>query len=133
MKEVPTISDYLSDFHFVFVIVVLLFGIGLYFTIRKGRSIDWPPETTWRKFTTMLGWVFTTLAGITWLTLLYLMVGGLHTSVATYFPKPPALIVLVLGIVLYFMLLAIGNTAFEASTGSARGDIMKKIGRDEED
>jgi len=53
----------------------------------------------------------------------------LRTAVETSFPKPPGLIYILFGGFLYLLLTSLAGSAFQASTGSAREDIMKKIGK----
>lgn len=129
MNGGPTIFDYFASLYFLEVVVAALLGIALIFTVREGRRVRWPPSTLWRKFLVIAGWAFTCAATLVWIAVLYLTIGALITSMNPNVPKPYSLIFLILGGFIYFTLAGIAGTAFRASTGSAREDIMRKIGR----
>ena len=130
MNSNPSIGDYLSSPYFIEVVVVFLFGIALYFLVRKGRRIEWEPLSGWRKFNVVVGWLFTALATLTWIALLVLVIGALQTAVENYYPKPASLVFVILGGALFFILGGIGGSAFDVAHGSARGDIRKWMGKE---
>jgi len=64
-----------------------------------------------------------------WSGLMYIGISGLRSDVETNYPKAPSFELSALGVIVYFFLLSVANTAFKASHGSARDDIMKIAGR----
>ena len=53
-------------------------------------------------------------------------------SVNPDIPKKPSLVFLIFGGLLYLAVAGFASTFFHASSGSARSDIMRKIGRPED-
>ena len=129
MYRSPIISDYFTAFYFVEVMICLLLGIVLLLAVRKGRRVDWPPINVWPRLSVFTGWLFVGLGTLTWVGLMYVMIRAWLMDVQTDYPKQPALVFLVLGGLLFIMLIGIARSAFHASSGSAREDIMKMLGK----
>lgn len=120
---------YLQSPYIVEVIVALLLGVALIFLWRRGRGVDWPPAGAWRGFLVYAGWFFAVAALVTWCLVIWIVVEAWLDSVNPNIPKKPSLVFLIFGGMLYLALAGISGTAFNASSGSARSDVMKKIGR----
>lgn len=132
MNPNPSFGEYLASPYLALVVMVLLLSIAWIISLRRVRRIDWPRETKWRSFMLVTGWMFTVLAILFWSGLLYIAVSGLRSDVENYFPRKPSFELSILGVFIYFFLLSLANTAVKASHGSARGDILKMTGREED-
>jgi len=111
------------------VVVVLLFAIAWVLLWRSGRKIGWPRETKWRNTLFVLGWIIFAIAVLLWAGLLVVVINALRSAVETNLPKKPSLILVFIGGFAYFTLIGFAASAFQACHGSARNDIMKKLGR----
>lgn len=118
--------------YLVEVLVALLLGLALIPLWRLGRRVDWPPETAWRRFLVCLGWVVTVIAVLLWVFVAWVVIEAWIDSMNPDLPKRASLLVLVFGAFVYLALVSLAGTAFRASSGSARSDIMERIGRPED-
>ena len=129
VSDGPGLSDYLQSPYIIEVGIALLLGIALFFLIRRGRRVDWPPKNGWRGFLVIAGWTLTVVAVVIWILLVWITVNAWIDSMNPALPKKPSLIFLFLGGIVYFAIAGAAGTCFEASSGSARRDVMRKIGR----
>jgi hypothetical protein len=123
------LSAYLQSPYLIEVVVALLLGIALIFLVRRGRRVDWPPSSAWRRFLVYVGWFFAAAAFVTWCLVIWIVVEAWIDSINPNIPKKPSLVFLIFGGMLYFTLAGISGSAFDASSGSARSEIMRRIGR----
>ena len=122
------ITPYVQSWYFVEVVAVVIFAIGLIFPLRQGLRVQWHELAVWRQAFVVLGWLFFTAALLVWLALLYITVSALLVAVEGYWPKPHALIFVILGGFLYFFLLGCAGASFQTASGSARTDVQRKLG-----
>lgn len=132
MNPNPSIGDYFASPYLALVVIVLLLSIAWILSLRKVRRIKWPRETKWRSFMLITGWIVLLLAILFWSGLLYIAISGLRSDVENYYPKKPSFELSLLGMIIYFFLLGVANTAVKAAHGSARDDIMKLTGREKD-
>lgn len=132
MNNGAGLAEYLNSLYLVEVIVALVLGLLLVPVLRRGSRVDRPPTNAWRKFLVIFGWLSTAGAIVTWLAVLLITVIAWIDSVNPDIPKKPSLLFLVLGGFLYLVLLGFAENAFRGSSGTARSDIMQKIGRPED-
>lgn len=132
MNNGAELADYLQSGYVIEVVIALLLGIALIPLIRRGRRVDRPATSRWRQFLVYTGWFITIVAVILWCLLLWIVGEAWIDSVNPDLPKRPSFIFLIIGGMLYFVLIAFAGTAFAASSGTARSDIMRKTGRAED-
>lgn len=123
-----TVSLYLQSPYVVEVIAVLIFLLGMIFPLRDGLKVAWRSLSAWRRVFVALGWVFLAMAAIVWIGLFYLTVSAWMVAVENYFPKPPSLLYVIFGGFLYFFLVMCSGVSFSTASGSARDDILCKLG-----
>jgi len=129
VSDGASLADYLQSPYVIEVVVALLLGLALLFLLRRARRVEWPPASPWRHFLVYVGWFFAVVAFILWCFLLWIVGEAWIDSVNPDLPKKPSLVFLIFGGLLYLALVGISSNAFVASSGSARSDIMRKIGR----
>ena len=121
--------EYLESPYVIEVVVALLLGLALIPLWRRARRIDRPQANAWRRFLVYVGWFVAFLSLLTWWLLLWIVCEAWIDSVNPALPKKPSLIFLIFGSMLYFFLISLSGSAFEASSGDARSEIMRRIGR----
>ncbi|MGI9261059.1 MAG: hypothetical protein ACR2QR_03430 [Woeseiaceae bacterium] len=129
MSSGAGISDYLQSGYVIEVVIALLLGLALIPLFRRGLRVDKPAANRWRQFLVYAGWFLTIAAIAIWCLILWIVGVAWIDSVNPSLPKKPSLVFLIIGGMLYFFLVGIAGTAFEASSGTAKSDIMKKFGR----
>ena len=123
-----TASLYLQSPYVLEVIAVLVFLVGMIFPLRDGLKIAWRPLSAWRRMFVILGWVFLAMAAIVWIALIYLTVSAWMVAVENYYPKPFSFLYVIFGGFLYFFLVMCSGASFSTASGSARDDILRKLG-----
>ena len=129
MSDGANFGELLRSAYVIEVVIALLLGIALIPLIRSARRIEWPPSSRWRHFLVYVGWFLGIAAFITWCLLLWIVGEAWIDSINPNLPKKASFIVLILGGILYFFLVSMSGTAFRASSGSARSDVMERVGR----
>ena len=119
------------SFYLIEVLVALLLGLALIPPWRRGRRVDWPPETAWRGFLVCIGWFVFVVATMLWAFIVWLVFEAWIDSMNPDLPKRASLLFLIFGGLVFLTLAGFAGTAFHASSGSARSDIMARIGRRE--
>ena len=120
------------SFYLVEVLVALLLGLTLIPLWRRGRRVDWPPETAWRGFLVCIGWFVFVVATLIWVFVVWIVTEAWIDSMNPDLPKRASLVFLIFGGLVFLALTGFSGTAFHASSGSARSDIMERVGRSDD-
>jgi len=129
MEDTRTaVSLYLQSPYVLEVMAVLIVAVGMLFPLRDGLRIAWGSLSAWRRGFVVLGWAFLAMGAAVWIGLLYITISAWMVAVEDYFPKPFSLVYVILGGFLYFFLIMCSGASFTTASGSARDDLLRKLG-----
>ena len=118
-----------TSIYFIEVVIAVVSGYALIKLWKTTRKADGYLSSRWRRASYVIGWILAATATIVWAAWVYVMIANLLTAMNPSMPKPPAILYFVMGALLYMMAVGFAGSAFDASGGSARDDIRRRIGR----